>query len=179
MADSDFQLIDPPRNSWGSIAAFTGAGVLVALALLFMMRGGEEEPVEAAHELTPIESAVPAVAGAPGMMSPAGPALDEAPPITPTTSDAGNPNILGASAEQAEVEERVVPRAEMERFKTRAIYAERQNGQLKDRVSDLEAQVRSLQGQLQAERTAALPPPPTETEQIIDTLRPVLSSNHR
>ncbi|HEY4769408.1 MAG TPA: hypothetical protein VIH51_02250 [Myxococcales bacterium] len=161
----EFQPIDnaPARRTWPW--AVVGAALVVAL-LWFARR--VPAPIEARPAALASVSATPEVK--PAKAEPAKPA--PAPAKAPE-----GPNVLG-SAVAAAKSVATVARAELDRELARTKSAQAQAASLRKQIDDLQKQLGAARAQIAAMQTAQKPPPPTDQEQILQTLAPVLRAGN-
>ncbi len=161
----EFQPIDtaPARRTWPW--AVVGAALVVAL-LWFARR--VPAPIEARPAALASVSATPEVK--PAKAEPAKPA--PAPAKAPE-----GPNVLG-SALAAAKSVATVARAELDRELARTKSAQAQAASYRKQIDDLQKQLGAARAQIAAMQTAQKPPPPTDQEQILQTLAPVLRAGN-
>ena len=161
----EFQPIDtaPARRTWPW--AVVGAALVVAL-LWFARR--VPAPIEARPAALASVSATPEVK--PAKAEPAKPA--PAPAKAPE-----GPNVLG-SALAAAKNVATVARAELDRELARTKSAQAQAASYRKQIDDLQKQLGAARAQIAAMQTAQKPPPPTDQEQILQTLAPVLRAGN-
>ena len=161
----EFQPIDtaPARRTWPW--AVVGAALVVAL-LWFARR--VPAPIEARPAALASVSATPEVK--PAKAEPAKPA--PAPAKAPE-----GPNVLG-SALAAAKSVATVARAELDRELARTKSAQAQAASFRKQIDDLQKQLGAARAQIAAMQTAQKPPPPTDQEQILQTLAPVLRAGN-
>ena len=161
----EFQPIDtaPARRTWPW--AVVGAALVVAL-LWFARR--VPAPIEARPAALAGVSATTEVK--PAKAEPAKPA--PAPAKAPE-----GPNVLG-SAVAAAKSVATVARAELDRELARTKSAQAQAASLRKQIDDLQKQLGAARAQIAAMQTAQKPPPPTDQEQILQTLAPVLRAGN-
>ena len=88
-----------------------------------------------------------------------------------------SPNVLGAAANAAG-KLAMVAKAELDRELGRTKAAQRQADAYRKEISNLEKQLSETRAQLAAYQRARQPPPPTDQEQILQMLAPVLRSSN-
>jgi hypothetical protein len=71
----------------------------------------------------------------------------------------------------------MVARAELDREVGRTKAAQAQAASYRKQIDDLQKQLGAARAQIAAMQAAAKPPPPTDQEQILQTLAPVLRGN--
>ncbi len=107
----------------------------------------------------------------------------EAPKLEPLTAvaekakPAQGPNVLGTVAAAAK-SVAMVARAELDRELARTQSAQKQAAAYKKQIGDLEKQLADARGQIAALTKAKAPPPPSDQEQILQMLAPVLRSSN-
>ncbi len=163
----EFQPIDnaPARRTWPW--AVVGAALVVAL-LWFARR--VPAPIEARPAALASVSTTTEVK--PAKAEPAKPAPAPAPAKTPE-----GPNVLG-SAVAAAKSVAMVARAELDRELARTKSAQAQAASYRKQIDDLQKQLGAARAQIAAMQTAQKPPPPTDQEQILQTLAPVLRAGN-
>jgi len=97
---------------------------------------------------------------------------EKARPATPQ-----GPNVLGAVTSAAK-SVAMVARAELDRELARTQSAQKQVAAYKKQIGDLEKQLADARGQIAALTKAKAPPPPSDQEQILQMLAPVLRSSN-
>ncbi len=88
-----------------------------------------------------------------------------------------SPNVLGAAANAAG-KLAMVAKAELDRELGRTRAAQKQADAYRKEISNLEKQLTETRAQLAAYQKARQPPPPTDQEQILQMLAPVLRSSN-
>ena len=161
----EFQPIDtaPAHRTWPW--AVVGAALVVAL-LWFARRA--PAPVEA-------RPASLAAVGATTEVKPA--AAEPARPAPAPAKAPDSPNVLG-SAVAAAKSVATVARAELDRELARTKSAQAQAASYRKQIDDLQKQLGAARAQIAAMQTAQKPPPPTDQEQILQTLAPVLRAGN-
>ena len=167
----EFQPIDtaPARRTWPW--AVVGAALVVAL-LWFARR--VPAPVEARPAALAAVGATTEVK--PAAAEPAKPATTTATAPAPAKAPEG-PNVLG-SAVAAAKSVAMVARAELDRELGRTKSAQAQAASYRKQIDDLQKQLGAARAQIAAMQTAQKPPPPTDQEQILQTLAPVLRAGN-
>jgi len=152
----------PARRTW--IWALAGAALVVGLIWI--------------ARRSPAPSAVrPATAAAAiADMKPAAPA-EPAKPVAAAVKAPESPNVLG-SAVAAAKSVAMVARAELDRELARTRSAQAQAAAYRKQIDDLQKQLGAARAQIAASQTAQKPPPPSDQEQILQTLAPVLRSGN-
>ena len=161
----EFQPIDtaPARRTWPW--AVVGAALVVAL-LWFARR--VPAPIEARPAALASVSATTELKPAKAEPAKPAPALAKAPE---------GPNVLG-SALAAAKSVATVARAELDRELARTKSAQAQAASYRKQIDDLQKQLGAARAQIAAMQTAQKPPPPTDQEQILQTLAPVLRAGN-
>ncbi len=85
------------------------------------------------------------------------------------------PNVLGAAVDTAK-KLATVAKAELDREVARTKSAQAQAASYRKQIDELQKQLGAARAQIAAMQTAQKPPPPTDQEQILQTLAPVLRS---
>src|SRR3989454_10416832 len=152
----------PPRPIWMGARA-GGAGVAGWIG-----RAGRA-PAPAAVRPA---AAVAAIAE----VKPAAPA-EAAKPVPATAKAPESPNILG-SAVAAAKNVAMVARAELDRELARTKSAQAQAAAYRKQIDDLQKQLGAARAQIAAMQTTQKPPPPSDQEQILQTLAPVLRAGN-
>src|SRR2546422_631575 len=88
-----------------------------------------------------------------------------------------SPNVLG-SAVAAAKSVAMVARAELDRELARTKSAQAQAATYRKQIDDLQKQLGAARAQIAAMQTAQKPPPPSDQEQILQTLAPVLRAGN-
>jgi chromosome segregation ATPase len=167
---SEFRPIEeaPARRAWPF--AVLGA-VIVALLLVIARRdtGGEPQKVALSNVAGKIDPK--AVTTALAQPSP-----NEAAKTEAAKAQEG-PNVLG-NAVSAAKGLATVARAELDRELARTHGAQKQAAAYRKQVEDLQKQLTEARSQIAAVQRAKQPPPPSDQEQILQMLAPVLRSNN-
>jgi hypothetical protein len=161
----EFQPIDTPaRRTWPW--AVVGAALVVALIWFARPRAApvEARPAALASVAPTIESKVPPA------LSVARPAAS--PAAAPAKAPEG-PNVLGAAVDTAK-KLATVAKSELDREVARTKSAQAQAASYRKQIDDLQKQLGAARAQIGAIQNAQKPPPPTDQEQILQTLAPVL-----
>jgi hypothetical protein len=162
----EFQPIDtvPPRRTW----PWAVVGAALVGALIWFVRRPAPPP-----EVRPA-----AAAATPEVKAPAPPAAME--PIkaalVPTKAQEG-PNVLGSTV-TAVKNMAMVAKAELDRELQRTKSAQAQAASYKKQIEELQKQLGAARAQIAAMQTVQKPPPPTDQEQILQTLAPVLRAGN-
>src|SRR5207237_949051 len=110
------------------------------------------------------------------------PAKADAKPEAPKVEAAQSPNVIGGAVAAAAKAAGVVPASELDRERARTRGAQKAAAVYKKQLDDLNKQLVQARGELQQARgqIAALQnpahPPPSDQEQILRTLAPVLGN---
>lgn len=165
-SEAEFRPIEsaPARRLWPY--AVLGA-VIVGLVVYILQknaRASEPRPIVTAN-LAPRPAADP-VKEAP-----------KAEPAAVTQKAPESPNVLGAAANAAG-KLAMVAKAELDRELGRTRAAQKQADVYRREISNLERQLSETRAQLAAYQKARQPPPPTDQEQILQMLAPVLRSSN-
>lgn len=105
------------------------------------------------------------------------PAVVKAEPAAVAQKAPESPNVLGAAANAAG-KLAMVAKAELDRELGRTRAAQKQADAYRKEISNLERQLNETRAQLAAYQKARQPPPPTDQEQILQMLAPVLRSSN-
>lgn len=89
---------------------------------------------------------------------------------------AESPNLLGGTAAAARGPS-MVARSELEREVARSKGAQKQAASYRKQVDELQQRLNEARGQMAAMQKARTPPPPSDQEQILQTLAPVLRAS--
>jgi len=168
----EFQPIDtaPARRTWPW--AVVGAALVVAL-LWFARR--VPAPIDARPAALASVSATTEVK--PAKAEPAKPIPAPAKPTPAAAKAPEGPNVLG-NAVAAAKSVAMVARAELDRELARTKSAQAQAVSYRKQIDDLQKQLGAAKAQIAAMQTAQKPPPPTDQEQILQTLAPVLRAGN-
>ena len=167
----DFRPIEtaPARRDW----PFAVLGLVVAALALWVARrnlaGAEVRPAALANVApkAAAASAQPPVEAAKGE-----PAKKESDKLAQAKAPEG-PNVLG-SAVAAAGKLATVARAELDRELARTRGAQKEAAGYRKQVEDLQRQLTEARAQIAALQRAQKPPPPSDQEQILQMLAPVL-----
>ncbi len=168
----EFQPIDTPtRRTWPW--AVVGAALVVALVWFARPRAAPAEARPEARPAAQLASVAPTIESkVPPAPSAARPAAS--PAAAPAKAPEG-PNILGTAVDTAK-KLATVAKAELDREVARTKSAQAQAASYRKQIEDLQKQLGAARAQIAAMQTAQKPPPPTDQEQILQTLAPVLRS---
>jgi hypothetical protein len=168
----EFQPIDtaPARRTW----PWAVVGAALVATLIWFVRRPPPAP-----EVRPVTTA--AAAPAPAAEGKATPAAElvkaGAIPAAVLPPKAEGPNVLG-SAMAAAKNMAMVAKAEFDREVQRTKSAQAQAASYKKQIEELQKQLGAARAQVAAVQTAQKPPPPTDQEQILQTLAPVLRAGN-
>jgi hypothetical protein len=168
----EFQPIDTPtRRTWPW--AVVGAALVVALVWFARPRAVPVEGRPEARTAAQLASVAPTIESkvppAPGAARPAA-----SPAAAPAKAPEG-PNVLGSAVDTAK-KLATVAKAELDREVLRTKSAQAQAAAYRKQIDDLQKQLGAARAQIAATQNAQKPPPPTDQEQILQTLAPVLRS---
>jgi predicted lipid-binding transport protein (Tim44 family) len=152
----------PPRHTW--VWALAGAALVVGL-IWIARRAPDPSPARSTATLAAIADAKPAT---PAEAAKPPPAAAKAPE---------SPNVLG-SAVAAAKSVAMVARAELDRELARTKSAQAQAATYRKQIDDLQKQLGAARAQIAALQTPQKPPPPSDQEQILQTLAPVLRAGN-
>jgi predicted lysophospholipase L1 biosynthesis ABC-type transport system permease subunit len=158
----------PARRTW----PWAIAGAALVVTLVFALR---RPPAAAEAKPAPV-----ATAAAPAEVKPAAtPMADavKAAAIIAPTKSIESPNVLG-NAVAAAKNVAMVAKAELDREIGRTKSAQAQVAAYKKQVENLEKQLGAARAQIAALQTVQKPPPPSDQEQILQTLAPVLRAGN-
>ena len=163
----EFQPIDtvPPRRTWPW--AVVGAALVGAL-IWFVRRPAPPPEVRPAAAAATSEVKAPTP---PAAMEPIKAAL------VPAMKAQEGPNVLGSTV-TAVKNMAMVAKAELDRELQRTKSAQAQAASYKKQVEELQKQLGAARAQIAAMQTVQKPPPPTDQEQILQTLAPVLRAGN-
>jgi len=165
----------PARRAW----PYAVVGVVVVAAVLWLVHrsvAGAEAPRVALGNVAPkidSKAAASAVAGTEAAKPVAG--KTDAEKIAPGKPPEG-PNVLG-SAVAAAGRLATVAKTELDRELARTKGAQKQAAAYKKQIDDLQKQLTEARAQIAALQRAQRPPPPSDQEQILQMLAPVLRSD--
>ncbi len=152
----------PARRTWPW--AVVGAALVVALvwALRRPAAIAESRPAAAPEKIAAAVPAKPAVASEPVKSASLAP-----------TKAAESPNVIG-NAVAAAKSVATVAKAELDRELQRTKSAQAQAAGYRKQIEALQKELGAARAQIAALQTAQRPPPPSDQEQILQTLAPVL-----
>jgi hypothetical protein len=160
---------------------FVVIGALVVAVLLFAVRRDVTAGAVRAASLTDaaIKADVSKVAAAPAQPAPAK-AVAEAPKADPTLlpqKAPEGPNVLGTAVASAK-NLAMVAKSELDREIARNRGTQKEVAAYRKQIEDLNKQLADARAQIAAIQRAKLPPPPSDQEQILQMLAPVLRSSN-
>ena len=159
----------PPRRTW----PWAVVGAALVVALLWVARrvpaAADARPAAlttaaAIGETKPAIATEATKASAPAKASPAAKAPE-------------SPNVLGGAVAAAK-NVAMVARAELDRELGRTKAAQAQVASYRKQIDDLQKQLGAARTQIAAMQVAQKPPPPSDQEQILQTLAPVLRAGN-
>jgi hypothetical protein len=155
----------PARRTW----PWALVGAALVLALVWALR----RPQPAA-EVRPsaLATSAPAAVAKP---APAPEPVKAA--IAPPAKIAETPNVIG-NAVAAAKGAAMVAKAELDRELARTKSAQSQAAGYRKQIDDLQKELTAARAQIAAMQAAQKPPPPTDQEQILQTLAPVLRAGN-
>ena len=152
----------PSRRTW----PWAVAGAALVIALVWALRRPPTMEESRPQALGNVAAVVPAA-------KPAEPAKSAAAPAKPPES----PNVLGGAVAAAK-SMAMVAKAELDRELARTRSAQAQAAGYRKQIEELQKELGAARAQLAAMQTAQKPPPPTDQEQILQTLAPVLRAGN-
>ena len=152
----------PSRRVWPY--AVLGSALVVALIYLGRRNAAPVEQAAALGNIAPRTE--------PPKLEPLTAVAEKPKPAAPQ-----GPNVLGAVTSAAK-SVAMVARAELDRELARTQSAQKQAAAFKKQIGDLEKQLADARGQIAALTKAKAPPPPSDQEQILQMLAPVLRSSN-
>ena len=160
---------------------FVVIGALVVAVLLFAVRRDVTAGAVRAASLTDaaLKADVSKVAAAPAQPAPAK-AVAEAPKADPTLlpqKAPEGPNVLGTAVASAK-NLAMVAKSELDREIARNRGAQKEVAAYRKQIEDLNKQLADARAQIAAIQRAKMPPPPSDQEQILQMLAPVLRSSN-
>jgi type IV secretory pathway VirB10-like protein len=159
----------PPRRTW----PWAVAGAALVVALLWVARrapaAADARPaLTTAAAISETKSASATEAAKPAAPGAKAPAAAKAPE---------SPNVLGGAVAAAK-SVAMVARAELDRELGRTKTAQAQVASYRKQIDDLQKQLGAARAQISAMQAAQKPPPPSDQEQILQTLAPVLRASN-
>jgi len=156
----------PARRTW--IWALAGAALVIAL--VWTMRRPQAAP-EVKQPATLANVAAPAPEAAkPAVAEPVKAAIAQ-------VKAPESPNVLGNAVATVK-NMAMVAKAELDREVGRTKTAQAQAAAYRKQIENLEKQLGAARAQIAAMQTAQKPPPPSDQEQILQTLAPVLRTGN-
>jgi hypothetical protein len=160
---------------------FVVIGALVVAVLLFAVRRDVTAGAVRAASLTDaaIKADVSKLTAAPAQPAPAK-ALAEAPKADPTLlpqKAPEGPNVLGTAVASAK-SLAMVAKSELDREIARNRGTQKEVAAYRKQIEDLNKQLADARAQIAAIQRAKMPPPPSDQEQILQMLAPVLRSSN-
>jgi len=161
----EFQPIDsaPARRTW----AWAAVGAALVVALIWFAR---PRPAPAESRPAALATVAATSESRPSSAPAAKPAVAS---IAPAAKAPESPNVLGAAVTTAK-QVAMVAKAELDRELTRTKTAQAQAASYRKQIEDLTKQLGAARAQIAAMQQAQKAPPPTDQEQILQTLAPVL-----
>jgi hypothetical protein len=158
----------PARKVWPyAVLGAVIVGLVVYIARM-NVRTAEQRPVVAANLAPKPVAESPKEAPRPAAQETA---------AAPAPKAAEGPNVLGAVANTA-TRLAMVAKSELDRELGRTRAAQKQADTYKKEIADLEKQLGETRAQLAAYQKAQKPPPPSDQEQILQMLAPVLRTSN-
>jgi hypothetical protein len=168
----------PAKRAW----PFVVIGALVVAVLLFAVRRDVTVGAVRAASLTDaaLKADVSKLAAAqPSQAAPK--PVAEAPKTVPAAPVAAKtpegPNVLGTAVASAK-NLTMVAKSELEREIARTRGAQKEAAAYRKQIEDLNKQLADARAQIAAIQRAKMPPPPSDQEQILQMLAPVLRSSN-
>ena len=156
----------PARKLW----PYAALGAVLVVGLLYVgKRNAAASPAQPA--------VLSNVAGKPEVKAPEPAAAARPAAAEEKPKSAAGPNVLGGAVAAAKTVA-MVARAELEREIGRTQSAQKQSAAYKKQIADLEKQLADAHAQIAAVQKAKAPPPPSDQEQILQMLAPVLRSSN-
>ncbi|MFL5362014.1 MAG: hypothetical protein ACJ78U_13700 [Myxococcales bacterium] len=170
------------KRAWPFVV---GGAVIVAVLLFAVRRDVAAGAVRAASLTdTAVKADVAKVAAAPAQPQTAAPvaeaprAAEPAPaPVATRTKSPEGPNVLGTAVAGAK-NIAMVAKAELEREISRTRNAQKESAAYRKQIEDLNKQLADARAQIAALQRTKAPPPPSDQEQILQMLAPVLRSSN-
>jgi hypothetical protein len=167
----------PTKRAW----PFVVIGALLVAVLLFAVRRDVTAGAVRTASLTDasLKADVSKVVAAPAPPAPAkvvaeSPKAD--PTLLPQRAPEG-PNVLGTAGSAAK-SLAMVAKSELDREIARTKGAQKEAAAYRKQIEDLNKQLADARAQLAAVQRAKMPPPPSDQEQILQMLAPVLRSSN-
>jgi len=159
----------PPRRTW----PWALAGAALVVALLWVAR---RAPAADARPAT-LTTAAAISDTKPAIASEAAKATGPAAKASAAAKAPESPNVLGGAVAAAK-NVAMVARAELDRELGRTKAAQAQVASYRKQIDDLQKQLGAARAQIAAIQAAQKPPPPSDQEQILQTLAPVLRAGN-
>jgi hypothetical protein len=165
----------PAKRAW----PFVVIGALVVAVLLFAVRRDVTAGAVRAASLTDaaIKADVSKLAASQVAPKPVAeaPRTEPAAPVAAKTPE--GPNVLGTAVASAK-NLTMVAKSELEREIARTRGAQKEAAAYRKQIEDLNKQLADARAQIAAIQRAKMPPPPSDQEQILQMLAPVLRSSN-
>jgi hypothetical protein len=160
----------PPRRTW----PWAVAGAALVVALIWVARRAP-----AAADARPAALTTAAAIGEtkPAIATEGAKATAPAGKASPAAKTPESPNVLGGAVAAAK-NLAMVARAELDRELGRTKTAQAQVASYRKQIDDLQKQLGAARTQIAAIQAAQKPPPPSDQEQILQTLAPVLRAGN-
>jgi hypothetical protein len=158
----------PARRVWPY--AVLGAVAVAALVFVIAHRGA----TPAATEPQALASLAPKIDAAQAQAAIAQPARGET--VAAASKPSEGPNVIGAAMEKAKTLASVA-RGEVDRELARTRSAQKQTEQYRKQNAELQQELAQAKSQIAALQQAKKGPPPTDQEQILQMLAPVLKTS--
>src|SRR2546429_4655155 len=159
----------PPRRTWPW--ALAGAALVVALLWVARRAPAADARPAALTTAAAISDTKPAIA------TEAAKATGPAAKASAAAKAPESPNVLGGAVAAAK-NVAMVARAELDRELGRTKAAQAQVASYRKQIDDLQKQLGAARTQIAAMQAAQKPPPPSDQEQILQTLAPVLRTGN-
>jgi len=159
----------PPRRTW----PWAVAGAALVVALLWVAR---RAPAAADARPAALTTAA-AIGETKAIATEAAKATAPAAKASPAAKAPESPNVLGGAVAAAK-NVAMVARAELDRELGRTKAAQAQVASYRKQIDDLQKQLGAARTQIAAMQVAQKPPPPSDQEQILQTLAPVLRAGN-
>jgi hypothetical protein len=161
---------------------FVVIGALLVAVLLFAVRRDVTAGAVRAASLTDtaIKADVSKVAAAQALPAPAKAVAEAAPKAEPALlpqKAPEGPNVLGTAVASAK-NLAMVAKSELDREIARTRGAQKEVAAYRKQIEDLSKQLADARAQVAALQRAKMPPPPSDQEQILQMLAPVLRSSN-
>jgi hypothetical protein len=150
------------------------AGAMLVVALVWSLRRNAVQA--AAQHPPPSPQAMSDVAPEPKIAPLTSPEVARPAPAPTQPAAVASPNLIGGAVTTAKGLA-MVAKSELDRALARSETAQKQAASYRKQIADLEKQLADARGQVAALQKAKMPPPPTEQEQILQMLAPVLKTS--